>query len=257
LATQACLFKRVLSTSLWADIKADDLQYNYCFVEFLGWFEDSQNVFIAMEYFPHGDLQDHLSEPLPESDVQQITSQILEGLSHMHENGFAHRDLKPSNILVKSRGPNWWVKIGDFGISKRAGEGLTALRTLHGTLGFIAPEILVQTGLLDDHGLSGLQEYTSAVDIWSLGEIVFRALTNCAPFSTNLASYIKGNSLFPHDILQAQGTSDEGCDLVKSLLQPIPADRPTAKETLKHPWASPQTLRELIKPQRYNLNPYN
>jgi serine/threonine protein kinase len=50
-----------------------------------------------MEYFQHGDLQDYLSStpPLPEVETQQITSQILEGLSFMHDNGFAHRDLKP------------------------------------------------------------------------------------------------------------------------------------------------------------------
>jgi serine/threonine protein kinase len=150
-------------------MNADDSQYNYSFVEFLGWFEDSQDVSIAMKYFPHGDLQTHLSTQLPESDVQQIASPVLEGLSHMHENGFAYRDLKPSNILVKSRGPNWWVKIGDFGITKRAGEGLTALRTLHGTLGFIAPEVLIQAGLIDHYEISALQEYTSAVDIWVFG----------------------------------------------------------------------------------------
>jgi serine/threonine protein kinase len=50
-----------------------------------------------MEYFQHGDLHDYLSvtAPLPEAEAQQITSQILEGLSFMHDNSFAHRDLKP------------------------------------------------------------------------------------------------------------------------------------------------------------------
>jgi len=54
-------------------------------------------VFIAVEYFQHGDLHDYLSSapPLPEVEAQQITSQILEGLSFMHDNAFAHRDLKP------------------------------------------------------------------------------------------------------------------------------------------------------------------
>jgi calcium/calmodulin-dependent protein kinase I len=74
-------------------------------VESFGWFKDEQYVFIAMEYFPHGDLQDYLVAALPENHVQQIAFQILEGLDHMHENGFAHCDLKPSNILVKSHDP--------------------------------------------------------------------------------------------------------------------------------------------------------
>jgi serine/threonine protein kinase len=51
-----------------------------------------------MEFLPHGDLEDYLSktQTLPESEVEQIAFQVLEGLNSMHENGFAHRDLKPS-----------------------------------------------------------------------------------------------------------------------------------------------------------------
>ena len=62
-----------------------------------------------MEYFQHGDLQDYLSgaPPLPEVEAQQITSQILEGLSFMHDNGFAHRDLKP-RVSPPSDSPDRW-----------------------------------------------------------------------------------------------------------------------------------------------------
>ena len=49
-----------------------------------------------MEYFPYGDLQNYLSSPISEGEVQEIISQVLEGLSFMHDNGFAHRDLKPT-----------------------------------------------------------------------------------------------------------------------------------------------------------------
>jgi len=53
-----------------------------------------------MEYLEHGDLQSYLSDKLrlrlPEQDAGIITSQILVGLSYMHESGFIHRDLKPA-----------------------------------------------------------------------------------------------------------------------------------------------------------------
>jgi serine/threonine protein kinase len=142
---------------------------------------------------------------------------------------------------VKSRGPDWWVKIGDFGISKRAEEGLTALRTLSGTLDFLAPEMLARLGFFDDGDFEISKEYTVAIDIWSLGEITFRALTGEQAFSIqSLRKYIKGTSSFPIDVLHTHGVSNKGCDLLKSLMAPKPKDRLTAKEALRHTWIEPQ-----------------
>jgi serine/threonine protein kinase len=158
---------------------------------------------------------------------------------------------------VKSKGPDWWVKIGDFGISKRAEEGLTALRTLIGTHGFLAPEILQQLGFVDDSDIEISEEYTVAVDIWSLSEITFRALTGEPAFPIrSLRTYIKGTSRFPTDALHAHGVSNEGCDLVKSLMAPKPKDRLTAKEALRHIWIEPQnpsSVRSSVELRRYLL----
>ncbi|MCJ1424382.1 hypothetical protein MMC29_002270 [Sticta canariensis] len=131
-----------------------------------------------MEYLPNGDLHQYLSSPLPEKESQQIVLQILEGLQFMHDFGFAHRDLKPANILIVCKGPDWWVKIADFGISKRATEGHTVLRTQIGTPAFAAPEVL-GCFQLDD---TSIDSYTNAVDIWSLGVMIFRILTSKPPF---------------------------------------------------------------------------
>ncbi|KAF2468926.1 uncharacterized protein BDR25DRAFT_230632, partial [Lindgomyces ingoldianus] len=53
----------------------------------------------------------------PVTEVQELTGQVLEKLYEMHKNGFAHRNLKPALPDV------WWVKLADFGISKRAADG--------------------------------------------------------------------------------------------------------------------------------------
>jgi serine/threonine protein kinase len=156
---------------------------------------------------------------------------------------------------VKSKGPDWWVKIGDFGISTRAEEGLTALRTLIGTPGFLAPEVLSRAFLYDDSDLGNSEGYTAAVDIWSLGAIAFHALTGKLAFSNgSLQAYLKGTWSLPIDVLHAHGVSSEGCDLLKSLMAPISKDRLTAKEALGHKWMelpNPYSARSSAEIQRY------
>jgi calcium/calmodulin-dependent protein kinase I len=49
-----------------------------------------------MEYLEKGDLTNYLKTPLPVLEAKQIAVQILEGLYHMHDQGFTHRDLKPA-----------------------------------------------------------------------------------------------------------------------------------------------------------------
>lgn len=73
----------------------DTSQYHGLFVEFLGWYENTKSVFIAMEYVEHGDLSCHLKQPLPEEEARTITFQLVEGLMFLHANSFAHRDVKP------------------------------------------------------------------------------------------------------------------------------------------------------------------
>ena len=200
-----------------------------------------------MEYFEHGDLQAYMTQigSMPEEDVRQISYQILEGVNEMHDNGFAHRDLKPSNILIrrtKEHEDGWWVKIGDFGISKRAEEGMTALRTVSGTDGFLAPEVLVRKGSLFleprimSKILNNKQEYTFVVDIWALGEITYRALCGSSPFTMGLAAYASGNAEFPTSIPERLGVSKDGIDLIIQLMKVIPSERLKAHEALDHPW---------------------
>ncbi|KAI3316948.1 kinase-like protein [Xylariaceae sp. AK1471] len=104
---------------LEAIAKFSHQNYVHCFVQSFGWYEDNRFIYITMEYIEHGDLQERLESSFPEREVQIITLQLLEGLQFMHDNRFTHRDLKPGNILVVHPGPEWWVKIADFGISKR------------------------------------------------------------------------------------------------------------------------------------------
>ncbi|KAM7213475.1 kinase-like domain containing protein [Rhypophila decipiens] len=217
---------------LEAIVKFSNPRYSHCFVRSDGWFETPNSVFITMEYLELGDLQSHLAHPLHEFDARDITAQIIEGLHIMHENDFVHRDLKPGNIMVVSRRP-WFVKIADFGISKRRLDDVTSLRTLQrGTFGFAAPEIFGLGSGAD------LGSYTSAVDMWSLGAVVHKILTGNPPFQglSEVFKYISGQAGFPMADLQKWGISENGQDFVSKLMAESPKDRLTAAGAAQHPW---------------------
>lgn len=203
-----------------------------------------------MEYAPDGDLQKLMTVPFPESITWEIVDQILEGLEFMHENGFTHRDLKPlvsishrayevlhrslsQNILVLQQSPTWWVKITDFGISKRALES-TALRSVVGTRGYIAPEVM------DYVKVSGAQDtsYTSAVDIWALGEITFRLITHQSTFPTDgaLSRYAEARIPFPYVELDRVGASKEIKKFLEKAMAAQPSQRLSARDARRHPW---------------------
>ncbi|KAJ5952245.1 uncharacterized protein N7479_010658 [Penicillium vulpinum] len=69
---------------LEAIAKFSQKKYLGLFVEYFGWYENEESMFIAMEYIQHGDLGSHLTTPLPEYDAREIVFQIGEGLEHLH-----------------------------------------------------------------------------------------------------------------------------------------------------------------------------
>ncbi|KAK4994909.1 Serine/threonine kinase [Elasticomyces elasticus] len=115
---------------------------------------------LVMEYLPLGSLEDqHRDAPITMEEAVELFYQGFQAIDYLHSQGYAHRDIKPANILVVSRGP-LGIKLADFGLAK----DLSALATVCGTELYAAPEIWKGSG------------YTSAVDIWSLGLVVFQFL---------------------------------------------------------------------------------
>jgi serine/threonine protein kinase len=126
-----------------------------------------------------------------------------------------------------------WVKLADFGISKLMQEDETELRTRIGTEGYMAPEVF---GLLDDSRESS--SYTSAVDVWSLGCLLYYALTKRLAFSTflSLQAYAKGDAAFPEKPLYEKCISLSGRAFIQRLLSRSPEARPKASKRLLASW---------------------
>ncbi|PUU79030.1 kinase-like domain-containing protein, partial [Tuber borchii] len=173
------------------------------FVEFLGWFEGPETLYIAMEYIEEGDLTKHIGAPLLQETVRNISKQILEGLKVMHQQGIAHRDLKPANVFVVSMSP-------------------------------VSPEVRG----LDPN--SETSEYTNSVDIWSLGCVIYELLVGTKLFVSELqlSGYFYGKWPFPEGRLRGLSppTDDIGISLLKAMLAIQPQDRPTAADALSHAW---------------------
>ncbi|KAH8665589.1 kinase-like domain-containing protein [Ilyonectria robusta] len=204
-------------------------------------------IFITMEYLPLGDLENHISERLPEAQAQRITLQVLQGLAFMHRSKFAHRDLKPRNVLVQHQGPDWWVKISDFGTSKQVGT--TVLRTVIGTEHYQAPEVrgIYRPCDLDDDDDDGDPSYDLAIDIWAVGAMAFRMTTGRVPFpgKKDLTRYVLKDNSFPAE----DSLSEAYTAFITQTMRPSARDRPSAKKALESPWIREQ----LLDPQSSSL----
>lgn len=84
-------------------------------------------------------------------------------MAHMHDNWMIHRDLKPSNLLMSNQGE---LKVADFGLARFFGDPQDRMTPNVVTQFYRAPEVLL-----------GSREYTTAVDMWSVGCIFAELMT--------------------------------------------------------------------------------
>jgi tRNA A-37 threonylcarbamoyl transferase component Bud32/FixJ family two-component response regulator len=145
------------------------------------------HAYIAMEYFPLGDLRAHIARALTPTEAVQHLAQMASALEVVHAVGVLHRDLKPGNIMMRTDGS---VAIIDFGLAKQSGlkVEITGTGEIFGTPYYMSPE--------QGHG----QELDVRSDLYSLGVIFYEMLTGRKPFlaATPMAViYMHGNTPVP------------------------------------------------------------
>ncbi|KAK8009127.1 protein kinase, partial [Apiospora marii] len=209
-------------------------KYRHYLVEFMGWFQVQSSTVIAMEFVSHGSLQPYISMGrFSAPEVASITVQIARALQLIHGSNIAHRDLKPLNILVAQTGPSWWIKVADFGIAK-SNQGTNLKTHRMGTSQYMAPEVLGADGIDD-------QAYSTAVDIWSLGAIIFCLFTGAPPFRSEFEtySYAIGHRVFPKVDPTSHLARREVMDVVSATMAKTPSERPSAGQVLDYYWLQP------------------
>ncbi|CAG9956842.1 unnamed protein product [Clonostachys rosea f. rosea IK726] len=218
-------------------VKFSHQKYSRYFVRMLGWYESERNLCIAMEYFPEGDLQSYLRDRarLNEGETREVISQVLQGLAIMHKSGLAHRDIKPQNILIqqcpKPNAPaSWWVKLTDFGISKRTDSMFTVAGRAVGTLQYMAPE------LVDIYETDSDVNYQST-DIWAVGAMTMYILTGVRDFRKRRleCKHVQdASNISP----QGYEISSDGLDFVFKSTFENPSERPKIDDMMAHKWVS-------------------
>lgn len=212
--------------------------------------EDTDTVYIVMEYCDSGDLNKLLGTPIKEDVVKFYFKQIVEGLVYMTENKIIHRDIKPKNILLTNN--KTCIKICDFGLAKGFKDGLTRALTVCGSPLYMAPEIL------------GEKSYSIGVDIWSIGMILHEMLFGYHPFYkckdiNELKTSVMNNSTIISPKKKYQ-LSDNCLDLISKLLEKEETKRINLKDIGSHSWIyncneSNAVIRDkLFKSTKDNMN---
>jgi serine/threonine protein kinase len=114
-------------------------------------------LYLIFEYCDY-DLKKYMRQvggPLPPQEVKSFTYQILQATAYCHAHRVMHRDLKPQNLLIDKSGN---IKLADFGLARAFGLPVKTYTHEVVTLWYRAPEILL-----------GQKQYSTPVDIWSIG----------------------------------------------------------------------------------------
>ncbi len=175
--------------------------------------EDDGKYFIVMEYLEGVTLKSLIKKrkKLTLAEVIDIMLQLTSGIACAHESYIIHRDIKPQNILMLDNG---LVKITDFGIAMALNNSeLTQTNSVMGSVHYLPPEQANGSGA------------TVKSDIYSLGILMFEALTGQLPF--------KGENAVEIAIKQMRDPIPSVCEMNPEIPQSI--ENIILKATAKNP----------------------
>jgi len=133
---------------------------------------DGDVNYIAMRYVQGPTLKELIDRGLSPDQAVALVRQVLEGARFAHRNGIVHRDLKPQNVIVDEEGK---AVVTDFGIARAGVSEITQTGSVMGTPQYLSPE--------QAQGF----EVTPVSDLYSIGVILYEALTRRVPFEADSA----------------------------------------------------------------------
>jgi beta-lactam-binding protein with PASTA domain/predicted Ser/Thr protein kinase len=128
--------------------------------------------YIAMQYLQGRTLKQLIDAGLAPDEAVRLIRQVLEGARFAHRHGVVHRDLKPQNAIVDAEGK---ATVTDFGIARAGVSEITQAGAVMGTPHYLSPE--------QAQG----QDVTAVSDLYSIGVMLYEALTRRVPFEGDSA----------------------------------------------------------------------
>ncbi|KAL8820187.1 MAG: hypothetical protein Q9223_001546 [Gallowayella weberi] len=176
-------------------------------------FQTTTDLYLVTSYMSGGELFWHLQKAgrFNEGRAKFYIAELILALQHLHKYDIVYRDLKPENILLDANGH---IALCDFGLSKANLTKDDTTNTFCGTTEYLAPEVL-----LDEQG------YTTMVDFWSLGVLVFEMCCGWSPFYADDTQQMYKNIAFGKVRFPRDALSNEGRNFVKGLLNRNPRHR--------------------------------
>ena len=213
---------------------------------------NNSKLYLLFE-FVECDLRKYLinlkEKALDENLVKNFLYKILDAVAYCHSKKIIHRDLKPQNILTAKNGEI--VKVADFGLARAFSIPIRPYTKEVLTLWYRAPELLL-----------GINEYSTPVDIWSIGcifaelilkqplfkgeyeiEQLFKIFHVLGTPNKDIWPEVETLPNFSHEFPKFKpikfeeyfiGLDKNGIDLLKQMLVYDPNQRITAKQALMH-----------------------
>jgi serine/threonine protein kinase len=177
--------------------------------------------FLVLELFSELNMKQALRRG-PESIaymLDKVITECVEGLFHMHSQGYVHCDIKPDNFLVSREGE---VKLIDFTISQKIRKGISKLwggkaRHIQGTRSYMSPE-QIRGQRLDPRS-----------DIYSFGCVMFEMVTGKLPYTGESPNDLLNKHIsapIPSPLVANDNITPEFAAIIRTMMAKKPSDRP-------------------------------
>jgi serine/threonine protein kinase len=218
-------------------------------------YEDGEFYYLILDLVNGGEMFEHLIHfgAYSEADAARCMHEIASALAFLHGVGVVHADLKPENLLLSTKNRlDGTIKMIDFGCANVRDIDADRDKEEEGKYD--------SAGKIKSAASTGTTAYwprerfqssanaTPAMDMWSVGVILYIMLSGVHPFDVKgistdeeIEQQIMADPRPPLDPYLVGHLSESAIDLIRKLMEPDPKKRLTAYEMLQHPWVRGKT----------------